>query len=207
MKENHTDDMESRIIFVAQKMFIEKGFTETSMSDIAAQVGINRPGLHYYFRTKERMFQAVFGQIVLSFLPEIKDIMIQQNVPFDKRIENIIDAYYGKICKENPDLPLFMIREINRDVNHLLLTIKELGLLGYTEEIATSIGQEMNNGSLKKIPLRTVFLTFYGLLIMPWLTRNLTSAIFLDKNESFDDFLTKWKVCIVMQMKNLVMQE
>ncbi|MDO4161073.1 MAG: helix-turn-helix domain-containing protein, partial [Prevotellaceae bacterium] len=105
MKENHTDDMESRIIFVAKKMFIEKGFTETSMSDIAAQVGINRPGLHYYFRTKERMFQAVFGQIVLSFLPEIKDIMIQQNVPFDKRIENIIDAYYGKICKENPDLP------------------------------------------------------------------------------------------------------
>ena len=54
------NDLEERIIRVARSLFIERGFAETSMSDIAATVGINRPVLHYYFRTKSRMFQAVF---------------------------------------------------------------------------------------------------------------------------------------------------
>lgn len=43
-------DLEQQIIKTAQQLFIEKGFVETSMSDIAATVGINRPTLHYYFR-------------------------------------------------------------------------------------------------------------------------------------------------------------
>ena len=49
-------DLEQQIIKTAQQLFIEKGFVETSMSDIAATVGINRPTLHYYFRTKDKMF-------------------------------------------------------------------------------------------------------------------------------------------------------
>lgn len=40
-------DLEQQIIKTAQQLFIEKGFVETSMSDIAATVGINRPTLHY----------------------------------------------------------------------------------------------------------------------------------------------------------------
>ena len=38
-------DLEQQIIKTAQQLFIEKGFVETSMSDIAATVGINRPTL------------------------------------------------------------------------------------------------------------------------------------------------------------------
>lgn len=62
-------DLEQQIIKTAQQLFIEKGFVETSMSDIAATVGINRPTLHYYFRTKDKMFKAVFGSIVMSLMP------------------------------------------------------------------------------------------------------------------------------------------
>ena len=48
----NNENLETKIIEVAKQQFIENGFAETSMSDIAAKVGINRPGLHYYFRTK-----------------------------------------------------------------------------------------------------------------------------------------------------------
>ena len=41
-------DLEQQIIKTAQQLFIEKGFVETSMSDIAAKVGINRPGLAHF---------------------------------------------------------------------------------------------------------------------------------------------------------------
>lgn len=72
MNTDNNDNLEQKIIDTAREIFIEKGFTDTSMSEIAAKVGMNRPGIHYYFRTKDRMFQAVFGNIVLSFIPPNK---------------------------------------------------------------------------------------------------------------------------------------
>ena len=56
MGATENNHLEQRIIETAQQLFIEKGFTETSMSDIAHTVGINRTTLHYYFRTKDKMF-------------------------------------------------------------------------------------------------------------------------------------------------------
>ena len=85
--------LESKIIKTARRLFIEKGFAETSMSDIALEAGINRPVLHYYFRTKERMFHAVFGQIVLSFLPRLSGIIQQKEKSLPERIGEIVDVY------------------------------------------------------------------------------------------------------------------
>ena len=81
------DNMEARILKAAKSLFIEKGFEETSMSDIAANVGINRPGLHYYFRTKDKMFHAVFEDIILSIVPKVFTILMQQERPIAQRIE------------------------------------------------------------------------------------------------------------------------
>ncbi|MBP5590093.1 MAG: helix-turn-helix transcriptional regulator [Bacteroidales bacterium] len=38
--------MEQKIVSAAKKLFLEKGYEETNMTDIAAEVGINRPTLH-----------------------------------------------------------------------------------------------------------------------------------------------------------------
>ena len=92
MGATENNELEYQIIETAKQLFIEKGFVETSMSDIAAKVGINRPTLHYYFRTKDRMFQAVFGSIVMSLLPKVQEI-IQQELPFIDRVSLILDKY------------------------------------------------------------------------------------------------------------------
>ena len=93
-------DLEQQIIKTAQQLFIEKGFVETSMSDIAATVGINRPTLHYYFRTKDKMFKAVFGSIVMSLMPKIQDI-VKQDIPFMERLSMILDEYI-ELFTSNP---------------------------------------------------------------------------------------------------------
>ena len=88
-KTEQTENIESRIIEAAKQEFIKKGFEQTSMSDIAAVVGINRPTLHYYFRTKDKMFQAVFASIVAKFLPHIDTIFSTQQ-SFSEKLEDVI---------------------------------------------------------------------------------------------------------------------
>ena len=114
------NNIENKIIETAQQLFVKNGFTDTNMSDIAAAVGINRPTLHYYFRTKDKMFQAVFGNIILSLAPEIQGIMVQDK-PISERIGRVVDAYF-KIFTDNPSLPIFIVREIERDMPHLIST-------------------------------------------------------------------------------------
>lgn len=85
--------LEEKIIAVAKEVFIEKGFDGASMSDIAARVGINRPTLHYYYRTKDKMFQAVFLSIIQSFIPKIQDVFVDDNKPFSEKIRIVVDTY------------------------------------------------------------------------------------------------------------------
>ena len=69
------ENIEQRIHTAARKLFIEKGYLNTNMSDIAVAAGIKRPTLHYYFRTKERLFQSIYGNILQAVIPRIHGIL------------------------------------------------------------------------------------------------------------------------------------
>ncbi|WP_291591698.1 TetR/AcrR family transcriptional regulator [Bacteroides sp.] len=196
------NDLERQIIDTAQQIFIEKGFAGTSMSDIAATVGINRPTLHYYFRTKDKMFKAVFGSIVISLMPKIHDI-IKLDIPFVDRMGMVLDEYIELFTKE-PYLPKFICGEIQRDVNHLLEAAKELQFEAALTLIKDNLLAEMEAGKIKKIPLPMVFLTFYSLLTYPFLVRNLITTLFLDSEEDFTSFLQEWKQHIITELTNLL---
>jgi len=197
------NNLEQKIIETAQQLFIEKGFVETSMSDIAHAVGINRPVLHYYFRTKDKMFQAVFSNIVASIIPTIQDILMR-DVPFIERMELILDEYFNRFT-ENPYVVKFIFGEIQRDVNHLIDTAKELGFDNYLHTLQKYLSNEMQNGTLKPVPMHFVFFTFYGLLTYPFLSKNLVVALFLDREKDFVPMLYEWKQYVISSMKNLLL--
>ena len=196
------NDLERQIIEPAHQLFIEKGFAGTSMSDIAATVGINRPTLHYYFRTKDKMFKAVFGSIVISLMPKIHDI-IKLDIPFVDRMGMVLDEYIELFTKE-PYLPKFICGEIQRDVNHLLEAAKELQFEAALSLVKDTLLAEMEAGKIKKVPLPMVFLTFYSLLTYPFLVRNLITTLFLDNEEDFTSFLQEWKQHIITELTNLL---
>lgn len=89
---DNTGNHETKIIETAKRLFIEKGYVETNMSDIAAEAGINRPTLHYYFRTKDKMFQAVFGDIVSTIAPKIQSIFTG-DISFLDKVNLLLDEY------------------------------------------------------------------------------------------------------------------
>ena len=159
MSDEKCSNLEERIIEVAKSLFMEKGYSDTSMSEIAEKVGINRPGLHYYFRTKDKMFNAVFGMIVMSVAPKFQNIILQKDLPIATRVEKVIDVYY-QMLQKNPYLPLFILREMNRDINFLFNAFRSLDVANFFEGLKTSLQEEMANGKLKQVPLRIVFFTF-----------------------------------------------
>lgn len=200
---NHTGGLEARIVDAARQLFIERGFVGTSMSDIASRAGINRPTLHYYFRTKERMFDAVFGGIVGTLVPRVKDIVLQPDRPIGERVASVVDAYYD-VFGANPGLPMFIVREMHRDFDGVVRTIMELRLGQYIESVRQGLQGEMDSGRLRQVPMRYLFLTFYSMLTMPFVAGNLCRTVLLDEGETFDDLLAGWKPYIVDAMERLL---
>ena len=195
--------MENRIIDAARAVFIERGYAETSMSEIAAKAGINRPALHYYFRTKDKMFQAVFGSIVSSVIPKVFDAIMHKEKSVAERTECIIDAYYSLFIN-TPQLPLFMLRELNRDPEMLIKTILGLNVADTMRKAISSLQEEMDEGKLKKVPLQFIFFNFYSLLTFPFLTIDISRKVFENNDDTLRESLTEWKKNIVFQMENLL---
>lgn len=200
---NHTGGLEARIVDAARQLFIERGFVGTSMSDIASRAGINRPTLHYYFRTKERMFDAVFGGIVGTLVPRVKDIVLQPDRPIGERVASVVDAYYN-VFGANPGLPMFIVREMHRDFDGVVRTIMEMRLGQYIESVRQGLQGEMDSGRLRQVPMRYLFLTFYSMLTMPFVAGNLCRTVLLYDGETFADLLAGWKPYIVDAMERLL---
>jgi AcrR family transcriptional regulator len=195
--------MENKIINIAREVFIEKGFTETSMSEIATRANINRPTLHYYFRTKEKMFQAIFGSIIQTILPKVFDALTNRDESISQRIGCIVDAYYA-IFLENPSLPMFILREVNRDPQQLIHTVCEIHAIDPILQALTSLQEEMNQGQLKQVPLQFVFYNFYSLLLMPFLTYDFSQKVFHCDEANFKTMLMDWRQNIIDQMEHLL---
>lgn len=192
--------LEEKIIAVAKEVFIEKGFDGASMSDIAARVGINRPTLHYYYRTKDKMFQAVFLSIIQSFIPKIQDVFVDDNKPFSEKIRIVVDTYL-EVAKNNPYMPMFVMREINRNAKDFIKAVKPVYMDKFLNQIAIYLQSAMDKGDIKQVPLRIVFNTFYGLMSFPFLSKD---PIFMESDKEFNDLIDEWKPYMVDQMIHLL---
>lgn len=198
----NSENLEDRIVDVAKDVFLENGFEMTSMSDIAAKVGINRPTLHYYFRTKERMFRAVLAPIFETFMPKVQTILAG-DIPFIERLEKILDEYLI-IFSENPFLPRFVLSEIQRNPDNLILMIHRFGIERMLQQLSEILDKEMDTGKIKRIPHIIILCTIYSQLTFPFLTRNMLMKVFSDDTARYKVFLEEWKQNILSQMRYLL---
>ncbi|MBR2064294.1 MAG: TetR/AcrR family transcriptional regulator [Bacteroidales bacterium] len=103
-------NIEKRILWVAERLFLEKGFSGTSTTEIAKTVGCNQALIHYYFRTKEKLFWDVFAPKVEQVV-EYLDAPLDETIDFVERIRNVIDFYFG-ILELDERLAPFIVNEL-----------------------------------------------------------------------------------------------
>ena len=103
-------NIEKRILWVAERLFLEKGFSGTSTTEIAKAVGCNQALIHYYFRTNEKLFWDIFSP-KMEQVVEYLDTPLDEDVDFLQRIRNIIDFYFGMLELDERLAP-FIVNEL-----------------------------------------------------------------------------------------------
>ena len=196
---------EMLMIDAARRLFIEKGFEDTTMCDIAEMAGVNRSTLHYYFANKDVMFRAVFSSIVETLMPRLREIMASDK-PLMERLSLVIDEYFGRFL-ENPSIPGFIISEIQRDVEHFIATAREMHYDKVFSLVRDVLNNEMQEGRLRKVPMYMVFTAFYGNIAFPFVTKNLFVSWFSMDEDEYRAMIMEWKKYLLMQISNLLVED
>lgn len=160
-------DTKEKILAAAEKVFHAYGLKGARTSLIAEEAGISRTMLHYYFSTKELLFQEVLQQTLGTVIGHLKKLLLhekQLDIVIKSLIDNILNLLDAK-----PGLPHFILSIINTSPELLLFlpTAAEDNLPHLLNEL---IEVEKTQGKID--PLlngEELILDIYALCAMPYL--------------------------------------
>lgn len=173
-------DAESQILDAAKNIFQKKGMDGARMQEIADEAGINKALLHYYFRSKKLLFEAVFTNAFSLLAPQLNKIL-NDDSSIEEKVKNFTFNQISFIIK-HPYLPNFIIQELNRNPE-FFDTIKEHPSFPSLEKFKTQVQKEIQQGILKPIDGEQLFIHIVSLNLFPFIANPLLKG-FLQKDDA-----------------------
>lgn len=193
-QQNQQRNTEELILQAAEKEFLEKGYSGAKTTAIAEAAGVTHAMFHYYFRTKDKLFE----KIVAEKMEQLKDLMFaaigNPELPLKDRIIQGVESHFDFIAA-NPLLPRFLFNELylNRDriegAKGRLIGIANCCI----NDLQSAIDNEAARGGCRKAEARMVLLDIISLNIFPFIVEPVLNGILASTNESFESLLEKRK--------------
>lgn len=192
---------EQSILNAAISIFQKKGMAGARMQEIADEANINKAMLHYYFRNKQQLFEAVFMSAFQKFAPQMNGIFNSEASVFEKI--NDFTARYISFVIENPYLPTFLIQEINinPEFTESFFKAHNVPNPGLFEN---QIAEEVEKGILKPIDPKQLLLNLFSLCAFPFVGSGLVKGVLKLDQESFLSLMEERKTLIAELIINSI---
>lgn len=169
VKTDKDTDTSEKILTAARKAFLTKGMSGARMQDIANEAGINKALLHYYFSSKDELFEKVFMEEANKFFPKI-NMIFESELPLFEKIEKFASEYIDEIL-QNPYLPMFMLTQINQDTDKFLGKIMGKHNQPNPKNFLAQIEKEVKKGTIKPISPVHLLLNLLSMCVFPFMAK------------------------------------
>ncbi len=156
------DQKNRQIINVAIEKFSAKGFTQTTMQEIAREAGVGKGTIYRFFRSKEDLVYGLIESAITEITDRIRSEVGKLADPVDKlrAVIRVELEYYA----ENRDLSKFLAREVwgyqNKFADHIRHIRATQGQI--LEEI---IEEGMASGQLERVEPETAAAGLEGMVL------------------------------------------
>lgn len=163
MEENKNTNLEQAILEVAERLFLEKGFAMTSTTEIAKEAGCNQGLVHYYYRTKEKLFEEVFSKKAELFFSAFMNVE-NEELPFRGKLRRVIEVHFDMLMK-NPRLPFLLINEFTTNPGRVLSVKEKIKNLpeSVLAKMEKELKEEIRCGRIREIELVDLMLMIISL--------------------------------------------
>jgi len=182
---------EEKIFDAATEVFEEKGLAGARMQNIADRAGINKALLHYYYRTKDHLFEAVFTalakKIFSRFTPIFdKDMSLEDKIRFFFR-EHI------SFLQRNPRLPGFILNEVNHNPERINKLLSQIDFKDLWQTILEQHKDELKNYNVNEENLPQLITSIISLSVFPFAARGIFETVLGKMGHDFDQYIEERK--------------
>jgi len=184
------ENTELEILNAAKEVFQEKGMAGSRMQEIADKARINKSMLHYYYRSKQLLFEAVFKNAFRLLAPQLNKVLNDDSELFDK-IRNFTNNYISFVII-HPFLPNFVIQELNKNPD-FIERLREEKDFPSIEKFKVQVEEAIASGIIKPIGAEQLFINIMSLNIFPFIAAPLLRELINVEEKEFRELMERRK--------------
>jgi len=185
MVKNENEKQTEEIIFdAAMAVFEERGFAAARMQEIADRAGMNKSLLHYYFRSKEHLFDAVFEKRLEDMFSKVIGVFMT-DMPFEDKIREYYKEHIG-FFEQNPKLPMFIMSEIALNPERLKKRFSKIDYTAVRDIIMSKNGKELKEYNITPEDWPQFMITVISLTVFPFVAQDIIKMFLQRTGESTD---------------------
>jgi TetR/AcrR family transcriptional regulator len=183
-------ETEVRILDAAHAVFLRRGTGGARMQEIADEAGVNKALLHYYFRSKDRLAQAVFERAAQRLLPPIL-ATLASDLPLEEKVRRTVEHELS-VLSETPALPAYLIGEMHHHPERIEQLITRVagaspGRIAppLLATLQRQIEEGVRAGTMRPIRPEELVVNLVSLCVFPFAARPLLGAMLGTGDEGF----------------------
>jgi TetR/AcrR family transcriptional regulator len=187
---------EKKIIEAAKQVFEEEGYAGARMQQIADSAQINKGLLHYYFKSKDKIFETVFTAAFEKMMSKVGKIF-QAELPIEEKIEMFVNQYLDVLSK-NSYVPAFVLSELNKRPQTIVDKILNHPNKPKVNLFAQQIQTAVDEGKIRPIKPEHLIINLVSMCIFPFVGKPMIQ-ILLEKDKTQYNKLLKERKTEVTQ--------
>jgi AcrR family transcriptional regulator len=195
---NGDRETEERILDAAHRIFLRSGTHGARMQEIADEAGVNKALLHYYFRSKERLSQAVFQRAAAGLMPRVLGV-IGSELPLEEKVRRVV-AVELEYFTANPYLPAYIVSEINQQperARQMVALMVQLPPEELRSRVFAVLGRQLEEGAraggLRPMKVEEFVVNVVALCVFPFLARPIMGLLLAVEGKEFEGFIEERK--------------
>jgi len=181
------DNTETIIRKAARKIFLEKGLAGSRMQDIADEARINKSMLHYYFRSKEKLFHLIFENELNDLFGNLDEIL-DSSLPIFEKIQMIIERDINSMTA-CPQLPIFLLNEMSQCPENFLRCVHRIKAVQRYARFRSEIIIEIEKGTIRAVNPDQLFLNIIALTVYPFIAKPFLLNLFNFTEKDYGRFM------------------
>ena len=192
--EESTQTKEEAILAAAEREFLTKGFDGARTTSIAEGAGVTHAMLHYYFRTKENIFERILDEKMRLMGESVITAFGLPGLPLRERLKEGISRHFDFLAA-NPDLPRFIVNEVTSKPERYEMMRQRIQpvVTVLVSGVQRELDEAAERGEMEPMDMRHLMLDILSLNVFPFIAYPIILPLIGDLANDRDAFLEQRK--------------
>lgn len=162
-----------RILNAATDVFVEKGIAGARMQEIADRADVNKAMLHYYFSSKDKLYEAALSETFAGLFEQVRKAIGDPGLTASQRIGAFLGMYIDMLA-ENPAVPALILQDLaagGERVKRILVAAQERASFFQLSPPKEAIRQGIDEGVFRDVDVDQTLISIMGMSVFFFIAR------------------------------------